>query len=101
MHIEDQLKEIKESLKRIESRLDELSNDESKSSFTDICLSLPDHLRSTYMALHNNGPSDATDISKVTNKARAVESSYLNQLLRMGLITKSRSWHKAIFKLKA
>jgi len=60
-------------------------------------LSLPDHLRSTAMALHSAGEATAEEIATVTGRARAVESSYLNQLVRMGYIKKYRKGRRVLF----
>jgi hypothetical protein len=55
-----------------------------------LLLSLPDHLRTTYMALASKGEAQAAVISTKTGKTRAIESTYLNQLCRMGYIRKER-----------
>lgn len=60
-------------------------------------LSLPEHLRSTATVLFELGESTAEDVSKVTIKERAVESGYLNQLVRMGYVKKYRTGRKVYF----
>jgi len=62
-----------------------------------IALSLPDHLRLTYNTLCKYERATATDISKDTKRARAVESAYLNQLVVMGHLKKEREGRKAYF----
>lgn len=52
-------------------------------------LNLPDHLRKTALALALQGWATATDIANITHRARAVECSYLNQLVMQGLATKT------------
>jgi hypothetical protein len=54
-------------------------------------LKLPDHLRQTYMVVASQGECNATQASNVTGRSRAIESSYLNQLSRMGWLIKRRS----------
>jgi hypothetical protein len=53
-------------------------------------ISLPDHLRKTYVAVANKGECDAIRVSNDTGRCRAIESNYLNQLLRMGWLSKRR-----------
>ena len=60
-------------------------------------LSMPDHLRKTAMTICRSGRATAEDISQQTNRARAVESAYLNQLVIMGYLKKERKGRKAYF----
>ena len=53
-------------------------------------LQLPDHLRQTYLTLASRGESEATVVSNITGRSRAIESNYLNQLARMGWVNKRR-----------
>jgi hypothetical protein len=53
-------------------------------------LSLPDHLRSSYVIVASKGECDATIVSNNTGRCRAIESNYLNQLARMGWLSKRR-----------
>ena len=62
-------------------------------------LSLPDHLRRTYMIVANRGECDATVVSNLTGRCRAVESNYLNQLSRMGWLNKRRVSKTINFRL--
>jgi len=64
-------------------------------------LSLPDHLRKTAMVIcRMNAGATADDVAKETGKARAVESSYLNQLVTMGHLKKKRKGRKVHFYLE-
>ncbi|MGA3112158.1 MAG: transcriptional regulator [Candidatus Bathyarchaeia archaeon] len=60
-------------------------------------LSMPDHLRKTAMTICRCGRATAEEISETTTRARAVESSYLNQLVIMGYLKKERKGRKAYF----
>jgi trehalose-phosphatase len=60
-------------------------------------LLLPDHLRKTYMAVASKGNCSATEVSNLTGRCRAVESNYLNQLVRTGLLMKQRSSKEILF----
>jgi hypothetical protein len=53
-------------------------------------IALPDHLRRTYVVVASKGECDAIQVSNQTGRCRAIESNYLNQLLRMGWLSKSR-----------
>jgi ArsR family transcriptional regulator, lead/cadmium/zinc/bismuth-responsive transcriptional repressor len=52
---------------------------------------LPDHLEKTKRAIIMLGFASACEVAKVTKRARAVESSYLCQLERMGIINVERA----------
>ena len=54
-------------------------------------LSLPDNLRKTYLIVASEGECSATQVSNLTGRSRAIESSYLNQLVRMGWLAKRRN----------
>jgi hypothetical protein len=60
-------------------------------------LSMPDHLRKTAMTICRCGRATAEEIAQQTNRARAVESAYLNQLMIMGYLKKERVGRKAYF----
>ncbi len=53
-------------------------------------ISLPDHLRRTYMVVASKGECSAIQVSNLTGRCRAIESNYLNQLSRMGWLNKRR-----------
>ncbi|HLE76088.1 MAG TPA: hypothetical protein VI864_08655 [Candidatus Bathyarchaeia archaeon] len=60
-------------------------------------LSMPDHLRKTAMTICRCGRATAEEVAQQTNRARAVESAYLNQLVLMGHLKKERKGRKAYF----
>ena len=60
-------------------------------------LTLPDILRKTYMQLEVGVEVTATDVSKKTGRARAVESANLNQLTIMGYVKKRNQGHFRYF----
>jgi len=60
-------------------------------------LSMPDHLRKTAMTVCRLGRATAQEVADQTHRARAVESSYLNQLVIMGHLKKERMGRKAYF----
>lgn len=64
-----------------------------------ILLRLPDHLRKTMLALAKLIEGRADEVAQITGRARAIESGYLNQLMRLGYIRKIRRKHQIYFAL--
>ena len=62
-------------------------------------LEFPKHLQITILSLLKLGRVTAWDVASVTGKARAVESAYLNQLVVMKIVSKSRSGRKTYFQV--
>ncbi len=105
------LEKIEESLERLNEKMEVMieiqknSGDSQRSSVAlpdaslDVMtlLSMPDHLRKTAMAICRCGRATAEEIAEQTNRARAVESAYLNQLVIMGYLKKERDGRKACF----
>jgi trehalose-phosphatase len=88
---------ILQEMHEIRYRLDDIERSISKWKPEPVEISesellfLPDHLRKTYMAVVSKGHCSATEVSNLTGRCRAVESNYLNQLVRTGLLIKQRS----------
>ncbi|AKB84272.1 hypothetical protein [Methanococcoides methylutens] len=109
MTIDNSNEEIVRLLKEISGKLDRIlmqgsSNIEPENGIFEVLdvmtlLTLPDHLRETATALFELGSATAEDLAKKTHKERAVESNYLNQLVRMGHVVKSRSGRKVYFSI--
>jgi len=103
------LEKIRESLDRLNEKMDvfiEIQRhsprgnlDQSIPDVLDVMtlLSLPDHLRKTAVALCKLGQATADEVAEQTKRARAVESGYLNQLMLMGYVKKERKGRKAYF----
>jgi len=62
-------------------------------------LKLPDHLRKTMLALSKLVEGRADEVALATDRARAVESGYLNQLVRLGYVKKIRKKHEIYFTI--
>jgi hypothetical protein len=60
---------------------------------------LPTSLARTLRAMHALGEGDATAISKKTERSRSVEAIYLNQLVRLGALTRARTGKKVLFMI--
>jgi hypothetical protein len=87
---------IFKEMQNIRCRLDDLENSMASWNPKPIevpeseLISLPDHLRRTYMVVVSKGECSAIETSNLTGRCRAIESSYLNQLVRMGWLTKRK-----------
>ena len=66
---------------------------------SEIEIELPSNLRLTYNTLCVLVVADAQQVADVTRRARAVESAYLNQLVRMNIISAERAGRKKKFSL--
>jgi len=62
-------------------------------------IALPDHLRRTYVVVSSKGECNAAQVSNRTGRCRAIESNYLNQLSRMGMLNKRRVSKTVHFRL--
>ncbi|MCQ5361905.1 MAG: helix-turn-helix domain-containing protein [Candidatus Methanomethylicia archaeon] len=101
--IKDYLEEILSLQRRILQKLDsKKTEDHSKDTELDawLLLRLPDHLRKTMMALAKLVEARADEVAKITGRARAIESGYLNQLVRMGYVKKVRKKHQIYFSVE-
>lgn len=107
------LGEINRNLEQINSKLGKLleSNEKNEQATSEknkelealdvmTLLSLPDHLRKTAMILSRLSRATADQVSKESGRERAVESSYLNQLVVMGHVKKMRDGHDVYFYIE-
>jgi hypothetical protein len=63
-------------------------------------VSLPDHLRKTAVIVCQLGEASAVEVAARSGRARAAESDYLNQLVRMGLLKKKRKGRESYFTVE-
>jgi DNA-binding MarR family transcriptional regulator len=63
-------------------------------------LSLPDHLRKSALTIVKLKRAMAEDVARETGRARAIESAYLNQLVRMGYLERMRDGKRVYFMVK-
>ena len=59
---------------------------------------LPNSVSKSLQAMQVLGEADATAVSQKTGRNRSVESIYLNQLVRLGILTRTRVGKKVFFK---
>lgn len=60
---------------------------------------LPISLSKSLQAMQALGQADATAVSQKTGRNRSVETIYLNQLVRLGTLSRSRIGKKVFFRL--
>jgi Zn-dependent M32 family carboxypeptidase len=89
-------KEMMQRLDRGEKATEEADNGSSGLSVA-VLLRLPDHLRKTMVALSKLVEGRADEVASITGRARAIESGYLNQLVRLGYVKKIRKKHQIYF----
>ncbi len=101
MSVEETLKRIEKKLGKIETELEEIRKQllEPDLVNTKSLVELPDHLRKTAVGLMRIGQGTASDVSRRTGRARAVESGYLNQLERQGYVTSFRRSRQKFFSI--
>lgn len=63
-------------------------------------LSIPDHLRKSALAIVRLGKATAADVAEETGRSRAIESAYLNQLVRMGYLENRREGRTVYFQVQ-
>ncbi len=100
------MEEIKELLTQINEKLDRLLRLQSSqtnkmgSKFVPTTLnSLPDHLKTTALAIATLGRATAEQVAGKTGRSRAAESDYLNQLVRQGFLKKERMEGEVFFQV--
>ncbi len=106
------LEKIEESLEKLNEKMEVMieiqrtgggNNQKAAASLPDqsldvmTLLSMPDHLRKTAMTICRSVRATAEEVAEHTQRARAVESAYLNQLVIMGYVKKERKGRKAYF----
>ena len=102
--------ETDERIRRIEERLDvleklakKLEPSSARSAPRSIgmndLLSLPTSLQKTLLAIQELEVATSAEVSKRTGRDRTVETIYLNQLTRLGFLSKERRGHRYYFKV--
>ncbi len=91
------LERILEVLESIERKLD--GRKEIKGMDPIILLELPDNLRETATALIKLERATASEVARITGRGRAIESHYLNTLVRMGYAKKKRDGRRVIYEV--
>lgn len=99
--IEEENEELRTLIRNIVRPLPSLLKDIELPSnlLLSVVITLPKHLQEAVVELSKLGVATAQDIAHSTHRARAVESSYLNQLATMGYCTKERKKREVFFTL--
>ena len=99
MSVRSVLEDLVRKVETLEIRVDVLFNLYKQLKPRKFYSELPDHLRKTIETLvaDYDGWACASEIAEKTKRARAVESGYLNQLVLLGYLLKSRKGRKAYF----
>ncbi len=100
------MEDMRELLIQINEKLDRLltlQSAETKrvgSKFVPTTLNaLPEHLKSTALAIATLGRATAEQVAGKTGRSRAAESDYLNQLVRQGFLKKERTGGEVFFQV--
>lgn len=107
-YLKQEVAEILDNLKKLSNRLEALLPRLGENSLSEdsngvglfALLAIPDHLRKSVLALSALDETTATEVAKKTARTRVAESMYLNQLHRMGYVTKTRRGRTVYFALK-
>ena len=59
---------------------------------------LPNSISKSLQAMQALGEADATTVSQKTGRNRSVETIYLNQLVRLGILTRTKVGKKVFFR---
>lgn len=100
-----QIEAVNHRLDAVNHRLDEIAAIVSerikpqKIKYESILLRLADHERISYVSVLERGEATATDVSIDTGRKRAVESYYLNCLVRRGFMNKHRNSRTVYFSI--
>ena len=100
--IERLLKEIRDSLKSLDRRINRLEARaySTAPSFVPGTLeSLPEHLKKSMETIATFGEATAKQLSEKTGRSRAAESDYLNQLMSRGFLKKQRRGKEVVFQV--
>jgi DNA-binding transcriptional ArsR family regulator len=94
------LNAIKDLLLKIDKRLEKIEkslNGKKKIADPFTLLEMPDNLRVTAMAVLELKEATAEEVAKITGRGRAIESHYLNTLVRMGFLRKKRVGRRVVY----
>jgi uncharacterized membrane protein len=99
--VSENLKKITKNINKIISELEtEVAKAKSDGFEPSILLDFEDHLRLTVRVLLELGIATANEVSKKTRRSRSLESSYLNQLTRMGYVEKEKRGRMAYYRIR-
>jgi hypothetical protein len=89
---------LEKRLLDLEQRVKALEDKHAHAKIHEFEVDLPYYLYKTWHALRR-GSVTAAEMSAITERARAVESKYLNMLAALGVARKQRKGRKVVFTL--
>jgi len=95
--IDLKLGKLEDALKSFVKTASQKSKETKTPLDVDVLLTLPDHLRQTAIAVSARGSATAKEVASETGRTRAAESDYLNQLVKMGYLSKKRKGRTVYF----
>ena len=95
----DKLNDLERRLKLLEQAILTQPSEVKSGISTAQLLDLPDSLRKSLLAMQSLGEATADGVSEKTSRTRTLENIHLNQLVRMGYLSKVRKSRKMYFKL--
>jgi len=100
--LESLLLEIRDMLKRLDQKLDRLEVRffvPSDRFVPGTLMSLPEHLRRSMEVIVTLGEATAQEVAEKTERSRAAESDYLNQLVDRGFLKKEKKGREVVFQV--
>jgi hypothetical protein len=103
--LEGLLRDINQTLRDLTNRLERLEDNSGRvASSRPLCVpgtlnSLPEHLRRSMEAIATLGEATAEIVAGKSERSRAAESDYLNQLVDRGFLKKVRVGKEVVFRV--
>ncbi|MEM2904292.1 MAG: hypothetical protein QW057_00035 [Candidatus Bathyarchaeia archaeon] len=94
----EKLKELERRVEVLERTLGRPQEKAGPGMSVQELLNLPDSLRRTMLAVNELKEATAEEVAGKSNRTRSVETIYLNQLVRMGYLTRTKKKRKVYFK---
>ncbi|MFQ6085644.1 MAG: hypothetical protein ACE5OY_05200 [Candidatus Bathyarchaeia archaeon] len=99
--IQEEIEEIKEQLTSVMSRLEALERRSSMNTLSILRLfALPDHLRRTAAVVVRLGQATASQVANECSRHRSLESTHLNELVRLGHAEKIRRGREIFYRMR-
>ena len=94
----EKLGDLERRIVELEGKPEYLADIDKKTFDISDLIMLPDHLRMSMIAVIGLSEATAEQVAVKTGRVRNLESSYLNQLVRLGYLSKFRKKRKIHFK---
>jgi len=98
LNVVEKLKELERRVELLERALIRPQEKTGPRMSVQELLDLPDSLRRTMLAVNELKEATAEEVAAKSNRTRSVETIYLNQLVRMGYLTRTKRKRKVYFK---